>query len=390
MPPCDFSNSSESRAFDLLASRLGYAYINSQQIIESASGIIYNLALSPEDEIVNRPVTEVFMELFGYEETLDEIMSGDLPFLELQEVNRPTADGEMGYYDFSLYPADQDSPGDGLILLVENRSSQGVLTQRLVQQRNELRLTQAELAKANRELHQLSELKSVFLSMAAHDLRSPLSVISAYADMMLEPIDPPLFEVPYAFNRILEQSLWLNSLIDDILNLNMIEQGKLPMTMGMIDVQKPIEAVVNQFGPVLANRDILIHFSPQEKPILVMADLNRVKQIAFNLIGNSAKFLGDTGNITISITSDRPSGQVHIAFADDGPGISKQQQERLFQLFYRTPGASKFKGTGLGLYIVKTITELHGGSISVESEGKQGTTFHITLPLATESTGPVI
>ena len=75
--------------------------------------------------------------------------------------------------------------------------------------------------------------------------------------------------------------------------------------------------------------------------------------------------------------------QVIIAFSDDGPGISKQQQEKLFQLFYRTPGASKFKGTGLGLYIVKTITELHGGSIAVESNEGEGTTFYIALPLVT-------
>ena len=382
MPPTDPSISSETRAFDLLASRVGYAYINPNQIVESASGIIQELALTPEDNIVDKPVTESFVELFGYEETLDEILSGELPFLELQEVNRPKADGEMGYYDFSLYPADQKNPDKGLILLVENRSTQGTLTQRLVQQRNELRLTQAELAKANRELHQLNELKSIFLSMAAHDLRSPLSVISTYADIMLEPIAPQPFEVPFVFNRILEQSMWLNSLIDDILNLNMIEQGKLPMDFEIVDIQQPIESVVNQFGPVLANRDIFIHFAPQEEPISVTADPNRIKQIAFNLIGNSAKFLGESGKIVISIEEDLQNKQVIISFSDDGPGISKQQQEKLFQLFYRTPGASKFKGTGLGLYIVKTITELHGGSIAVESAEGEGTAFYISLPMA--------
>ncbi|MFK7802309.1 MAG: ATP-binding protein [Anaerolineae bacterium] len=372
----------ESRAFDLLAKRVGYAYINPDHVIESATGIIQSLSSNPEIEIVNQPVTEAFEELFGYEEMLNQLMSGEVPFLTLQEVNRHKDGGETDYYDFNLHPADEADPAKGIIFVVENTSEQGRLMQSLVQQRNELRLTQAELAKANRELHGLNELKSIFLSMAAHDLRSPLSVITTYADVMLEPNDPPIFSTDYVMNRILEQSLWLNSLIDDILNLNMIEQGKLPINRQRIDIQSPIEDVVNQFGPVLVTRNITIHYIPQEKPIWVDADVNRIKQIAFNLIGNSAKFLSESGKIAISIEADVKNNQVVIAFADDGPGISKQQQERLFQLFYRTPGASKFNGTGLGLYIVKTITELHEGSISVESAEWEGTTFYLRLPLA--------
>ena len=95
--------------------------------------------------------------------------------------------------------------------------------------------------------------------------------------------------------------------------------------------------------------------------------------------------MGESGKIVISIEKDAQNKQVIISFSDDGPGISKQQQEKLFQLFYRTPGASKFKGTGLGLYIVKTITELHGGSIAVESAEGDGTAFYISLPMATGS-----
>ncbi|MFT5194113.1 MAG: signal transduction histidine kinase [Cellvibrionaceae bacterium] len=379
------SFSSESRAFDLLSNRVGYAFINPDHTIESANGIIQELSYTPDIDIVTQPVTEAFLELFGCEETLDNIMSGELSFLEIQEVNRQKEDGEVGYYDFSLYPADRANPTKGLILLVENTSSQGMLTQQLVQQRNELRLTQAELAKANKELHRLNELKSIFLSMAAHDLRSPLSVITGYADLMLDTTSPPAFEVPFVMNRVLEQSLWLNFLIDDILNLNMIEQGKLPIDLQMIDIRKPLESVINQFGPVLSTRDINIYFDAQDEPVWVSADVNRIKQIAFNLIGNSSKFMGKSGRIIISIIEDVQKEQVVIAFADNGPGISKQQQEKLFQLFYRTPDASRFDGTGLGLYIVRMLTELHKGTVSVESAVGEGTTFYIRLPLAINS-----
>lgn len=384
MPPQSSFFSNESRAFELLSSRMGVAHINSDQIIESAQGITQQLALSPEVEVVSQPVSECFVELFGLEEMIDLILAGELPFLELQEVNRPNDVGGIDYFDFGLYPADKNKPKDGLILFIENTTSQGRLMQNVIQQRNELRLTQQELSRANSELHSLNELKSIFLSMAAHDLRSPLSVITTYSDLMLNSADDfenSPFEPKYVFSRILEQSIWLNSLIDDILNLNMIEQGKFPIEMEKIDVQEPLKAVVNQFQHVLATRNISVSFIGSEDAVWAFADKNRIKQIAFNLIGNSAKFLGDAGNITVTVSPLPEQHEIKISFADDGPGIPKQQQERLFELFYRTPGASKFSGTGLGLYIVKTITELLDGEISVESEPGEGTSFNITLPI---------
>ena len=100
------------------------------------------------------------------------------------------------------------------------------------------------------------------------------------------------------------------------------------MELEVIDVQRPIGEVVDQFRPILLDRDISIYFAPQDTPISVLADRNRIKQIAFNLIGNSAKFLEDRGKIVISIEQDIRKRQVMISFSDDGPGISKSQQER--------------------------------------------------------------
>ncbi|MEM8857991.1 MAG: HAMP domain-containing sensor histidine kinase [Chloroflexota bacterium] len=371
--------SHESRAFDLLSSRVGYAFINSDHIIESAQGIIQSLSFTPEVSIVDKPLTEAFIEFFGYEQVLNDMLAGIVPYLEIAEVNRPSLD-DVDYFDFGIYPADNDKPEDGLILLVENTTTQGKLMQKLIQQRNELRLAQADLANANRELHKLNDLKSIFLSMAAHDLRSPLSVISTYADIMLTHEDKQPFEPKYVMSRIYEQTMWLNSLIDDILNLNMVEQGKLKVDLQRIDIHDPLRMVVEQFKPIFESRNISIELKAYDQAVWVLADANRIKQIAFNLIGNSAKFIGDSGNISISVDVDESTNEAAISFTDDGPGIPKQQQEKLFQLFYRTPGASKFAGTGLGLYIVKTISELHHGTIDVESEEGTGTTFIFRLP----------
>ena len=113
MPPQSSFFSNESRAFELLSSRMGVAHINSDQIIESAQGITQQLALSPEVEVVSQPVSECFVELFGLEEMIDLILAGELPFLELQEVNRPNDVGGIDYFDFGLDPADKNKPKDG-------------------------------------------------------------------------------------------------------------------------------------------------------------------------------------------------------------------------------------------------------------------------------------
>ncbi|MEM9775645.1 MAG: HAMP domain-containing sensor histidine kinase [Chloroflexota bacterium] len=373
----------ESRAFDLLSSRVGYAFINAEHVIESAQGIIQSLSYTPDVSVINQPLTDAFVEFFGYEESLDEMLAGNVPFIEIAEVNRPTFDDDVDYFDFGIYPADNKNPGEGLILLVENTTSQGKLMQRLIQQRNELRLAQSDLANANRELHKVNELKSVFLSMAAHDLRSPLSIISTYADIMLTHKDKQPFEQSYVFSRILEQSMWLNSLIDDILNLNMVEQGKLKVNLEKTDIRMPLRSIVDQFQPIFKNRNIDIRLEEPEEAVWVSADANRIKQIALNLVGNSAKFLGDSGDIRLTVATDSATNEAIIGFGDNGPGIPPAQQEELFQLFYRTPGASKFAGTGLGLYIVKTLSELHGGTIEVESEEGHGTTFFLRLPIMT-------
>ena len=373
----------ESRAFDLLSSRVGYAFINTDHVIESAQGIIQSLSYTPDVSVINQPLTDAFVEFFGYEDSLDEMLAGNVPFIEIAEVNRPTFDDDVDYFDFGIYPADNENPGEGLILLVENTTSQGKLMQRLIQQRNELRLAQADLASANRELHKVNELKSVFLSMAAHDLRSPLSIISTYADIMLTHEDKQPFEQSYVMSRILEQSMWLNSLIDDILNLNMVEQGKLKVNLEKTDIRMPLRSIVDQFKPIFDNRNINITLEAPDEPVWVSADANRIKQIALNLVGNSAKFLKDSGDILLAVSVDIETNEAVIGFGDNGPGIPPAQQEKLFQLFYRTPGASKFAGTGLGLYIVKTLSELHGGTIEVDSEEGQGTTFILRLPIMT-------
>ncbi len=387
MPSNQSFLSSESRAFELLSNRIGVVYINSDQIIESTQGIAQDLSLDRETNIVSQPLTESFIELFGFEDTIDSILNGELPYLELQEVNRENESGGIDYFDFSIYPADDKESSNGLVLLIENITNRGKLMQSTVQQRNELKLAQQELSQANAELHSLNELKSIFLSMAAHDLRSPLSVITTYSDLMMThkgDLNEGPFKPRYVFSRILEQSIWLNSLIDDILNLNMIEQGQFPIHTEKIDIQLPLIEVANQFRQVLNNRNISLKLNVEQNPIWVMADANRIKQIAFNLIGNSAKFLGDSGEIEVSVVADPDENKVDLLFADDGPGIPEKQQEQLFQLFYRTPGASKFSGTGLGLYIVKTITERHEGTISVFSKEKEGTTFKISLPISTK------
>ena len=168
MPSNQSFLSSESRAFELLSNRIGVVYINSDQIIESTQGIAQDLSLDRETNIVSQPLTESFIELFGFEDTIDSILNGELPYLELQEVNRENESGGIDYFDFSIYPADDKESSNGLVLLIENITNRGKLMQSTVQQRNELKLAQQELSQANAELHSLNELKSIFLLSLIH------------------------------------------------------------------------------------------------------------------------------------------------------------------------------------------------------------------------------
>lgn len=364
-----------------LSNRIGFGYIDRGLRLRTTSPILEKLSDLEESTVVGHKISEVFIEFFGCEDDLNEIIAGNIPFLEIRDVNRvDMATSLPAYYDFTVQPLTGSKQGEGLLLVIEEKTDEANLRQHLVQQRNELRLTQAELTSANARLHRLDHLRTLFLSIAAHDIQTPLSIITSYADMLYHEADS-IFTPDKVAKTILEQSIWLQTLVDGLLDLRTIESGEFPITLERIDLRTGVEFVAKQFRVPLESRGIQVDVNLPDRPVFIKGDDARIRQVAYNLIGNSAKFLGQSGTITISLSTDEENQTAELIFEDNGPGINPKYLDRLFDLFYRTPKGERAKGSGLGLYIVKTIVDAHQSEIRVESELGIGTRFIIDFPL---------
>ena len=336
-----------------------------------------------EAEIINQPLAEVLWEFVGVSEALHDVLAGNVAQFRLEHVNREQPDGSMNYLSFVVYALEQETKQSGLLLLVEDTTEYGRLHHELVQDRNELRLTQQKLADTNEELIKLNRMKSLFLTMAAHDLRTPLSAIHGYSDMLLDGVVPLNSDKSLGYiNVIHQQSARLNQLIDDIVDLDMIEQGKLILNPSPCNINELISETITAFKFHLERRSITVQDERSPNPIIVLADSEKMLRVFYNLIGNAIKYIPKSGQITL--TTQELADKIIIKIKDNGPGMSEEQQNRLFTLYYRTKEAeaSTVRGSGLGLFIVKTIVEAHQGQISVDSQLNQGSTFTIQLPAA--------
>jgi signal transduction histidine kinase len=176
----------------------------------------------------------------------------------------------------------------------------------------------------------------------------------------------------------------LAGLINDLLDLSKIEEGKIELQALRMSLEGLIHEVVETLRPIASEKLIDLEVTVPENSILVWADRDKITQVLTNLIGNAIKFTPPDGRVTVSAAS-HDADWVRILVADTGPGIAADEHKKIFDKFYQVAenGGPKSKGTGLGLAISKTLVELHGGSIWVESEPGRGSAFYFTLPVAT-------
>lgn len=223
------------------------------------------------------------------------------------------------------------------------------------------------------------ELKDEFLSKASHELRTPLAVITETVALMLNDALGPTTEEQRQFlqnaNGQLER---LGGLLNDLLDLSKIEAGRMVLERERLDLAAVIHEACQTMRVGAKGRQIL--YRPTQIPA-VFADRNRLMQILMNLLSNAIRFTPEGGAVTLETVLLEPF--VVCSVADTGPGIPKEQLGKLFTKFEQLtqPTAQQRRGTGLGLAISKELVQLHGGSIRVDSELGQGTTFTFTLPV---------
>ena len=361
--------------------QMAYAQLAPDLTVVQHSSNFPSLLPHPVQEITGQPIAELLWELVGTEEILGEILQGKQITYRLEYINRERADGSTTYLNFQVLPLDADDPGRGLLLLIENETGDGRLQQLLVQDRNELRLVKDQLTDANEELIRLNRLKSLFLSMSVHDLRTPLTAISGYASLMLDVLPDDINPSIRNYLMIVtHQAGRLNSLISDFLDLDQIEEGRLTLEPEPLDLRKVVEEVTNVMQINANSRETSLETSLPDNPVNLWADRDKLYRVVYNLVGNAIKYTPRQGRVKVQV---EPNGdQVVLHVIDNGRGLTEEQLANLFQIYYRTEDAKKSKtqGTGLGLYIVKMLVEAHQGQITVISQPGQGSTFTVMLP----------
>ncbi|NTW36697.1 MAG: HAMP domain-containing histidine kinase, partial [Syntrophobacteraceae bacterium] len=268
----------------------------------------------------------------------------------------------------------------------------GMLGQRLTQERNELRLIKERLAEqyqqlttANSELQRLDEVKSAFIAIAAHELRTPLTSILGYLELLVGGDAGLLSAQQTEYLQIMETSARrLMRITNDLLDVTRIEAGHMELVLQPTDLISLVNSVIAEVLPLLEDKSQhLVLRAPDHLP-QALCDSARAAQIIGNLLNNASKYSPPSSTLTLSVEQTADAGFLQISIADQGSGITAEDQAGIFRPFFRagSHALSSFNGAGLGLYIARSLVDLHGGHIWFESELNHGTTFHVTLPVA--------
>lgn len=248
---------------------------------------------------------------------------------------------------------------------------------------------QNELVSAKEEAERANRAKSDFLSSMSHELRTPMNAVLGFGQLLESDTDEPLTESQAEnVGQILHAGWHLLELINEVLDLAKVESGKIDLSIENVDPLEVLRECVDLIGSVAAGSGIQVSLDiSSDKLHMVRADRTRLKQALLNLISNAIKYNRENGLVTISAryTSD---AKLRLCVTDTGVGLSEQQLQRLFQPFNRL-GAERsgIEGTGIGLVITRQLVQLMGGSIGVESEPGQGSTFWIELGAVDERAG---
>ncbi|MFA4934919.1 MAG: ATP-binding protein [Candidatus Methanoperedens sp.] len=273
-------------------------------------------------------------------------------------------------------------------LVVNDAAGRPLYIQGIMQDITENKKTEV-MQLENQRLIAASKTKSDFLANMSHELRTPLNAIIGFSELLIMKTPGELNEKQNRFvNDILVSGNHLLSLINDILDLSKVEAGKIELVIEKI----PVADAINE-GLILVKEkavrhkvDLNIELDPDLK--FIEADMQRCKQILFNLLDNAVKFSKKDGG-AVTITAKKEGDMAKFSVSDMGIGIKEEDMVRIFREFEQIDSgiSRKYGGTGLGLSITKKLVELHGGKISVESKFGEGSTFIFTLPLVAKREG---
>lgn len=241
-----------------------------------------------------------------------------------------------------------------------------------------------EISLLFKKLSEVDKLKDDFISIASHELKSPLTIIASYTSLIIKNPLVAQDETLTKHASIIDKSTArLKTLVEDLLDVSRIEQNRVKLEMVECDIREIIRNVINEFLPQAQSKGLRLEYRELPQPLLITCDRDRMHQILANLVSNAIKYTPQIGEV--SIYHQTEGGTVRTFVKDTGIGISSENMSKLFSKFSRVydERTKDVGGTGLGLWITKQLVEKMGGKITVQSIENQGSQFIVAFPLKT-------
>jgi signal transduction histidine kinase/DNA-binding response OmpR family regulator len=282
-------------------------------------------------------------------------------------------------------------PGRTLLPMENSKGEIGRLALGVERADRILKSRQAELGRARSEAEAATRAKSAFLAAMSHELRTPLGAVIGFGELLEDEVAGELNERQARYvENVVSSGRHLLELINDVLDLSKVEAGRMELQLEPMDILPVLERSLLIVENMARGKDVRVELDVGERLPEVLADEGRLKQILYNLLSNAVKFTEEGGRVVLGADVDgSPPETLRIRVRDTGIGIAPEDQERIFGEFEQVDSslARTEQGTGLGLTLVRRLTALHGGEVTVESIPGEGSTFTVRLPLAEAQTG---
>lgn len=305
-----------------------------------------------------------------------------LPIIFLTAFNKDDADVLKGYsfgaVDYIFKPIVPEILCAKVDIFVELYKR----TKALVRKNEDLERAEHTLLHTNQELAELNRLKSSFVSVASHEIRTPVTGIKGYVENMLSGLTGPLTEKQrHYLARVTSNVDRLMRIIDELLDIARIEAGAIQLQLDSVNVSQLISDVIEELQPLAVQKQISFqHDTSHVSDVYVKGDEGKLHQVLTNLVHNALKFTPSGGRVDVGAVTREP-GKIQISVRDTGPGIPASDLPKIFDRFYSGPSVPPdTRGAGLGLAISKSLIALHGGHLYASSIAGQGSHFFVDLP----------
>jgi PAS domain S-box-containing protein len=327
------------------------------------------------DELIGAPFKACFTEPQRAEEAITRVLQeSKVTNYELTALARDGRKTVVSFNATTLH--DRDRKLQGVFAAARDVTERKHFEHALQETNVELQAARESAEKANRA-------KSEFLSSMSHELRTPLNAVLGFAQLMASEVPPPGLRQQRSIDQILKGGWYLLRLINEILDLSMIEAGKVTMSQESMSINDVLQDCKGMIEPQASRRGITLTFPDLDNIFYVHADRTRIKQVMINLLSNAIKYNGAGGAVIVKCTDSGPD-RVRVSVRDTGAGLSVNQLAQLFQPFNRLGQHDGVEeGTGIGLVVTKQLVELMGGQIGVESAVGAGTVFWVEFAAST-------